>query len=444
MANEDIYGNKKAYERLGADWVALLEKPDGPSRRGKRKYYCKNKANLVYFEQLHKHFESRDTSYVRRRRVQQFLLFLTSTTEKDLAKCGREDVDELVAGGHKTHLTPASKSDFLKNVKWIWRVLFPVMDEEGRIDDTLVPYPVRHLTGRVERSGEKLRNDRLTFQDVTRLVTYFNNDARMQAYVTLALESLGRPQEICYTRIGDVELHDGYARVWVSSHGKEGVKFLQCIDAYPYLLKWMEQHPFQGDKEALLFYAGGEPRLPMRPNAINKHLRAACKHLGIEKSVTAYSLKRNGVTLSRLRGDTDAEIQHRAGWTSTKQLQTYDLSTPEDSFSGALAKRGLVDQEKAEIKMDAHACVCGAQVGFADRICRRCKRVVAGSRGVDLQAEPVIRKMLAVALEQPELSLAQVLDEWGAGQGARSRYRGRAQRSQDTCSSTAMPRSPPL
>ena len=57
-------------------------------RRGKRKYYCKNKANLVYFERLHKHFESRDTSYVRRRRVQQFLLFLTSTTEKDLAKCG--------------------------------------------------------------------------------------------------------------------------------------------------------------------------------------------------------------------------------------------------------------------------------------------------------------------------------------------------------------------
>jgi hypothetical protein len=147
------------------------------------------------------------------------------------------------------------------------------------------------------------------------------------------------------------------------------------------------QHPFQHDKEAFLFYSGTDRLSPLTPGTINKHLRAACRGLGLDKRVTAYSLKRNGVTLGRLRGDSDVEIQHRAGWTSTKQLQTYDLSTPEDSFVGELAKRGLGSQERTEIKVGPSECPCGALVGFADRICHRCKRVVCGC--VAIQNRPV-------------------------------------------------------
>jgi integrase len=226
MAEEDIYGNKKRYERMRADWSTLLKKLGGPPRLGKRRYYCRNQANLIYFERLHDHFESRDTSYVRRLRVLRYLLFLTNWTDKDLADCVRSDVDRLVAEGHKTHHTPTSKVDFLKAVKSIWKTLFPVLDEEGRVDDTVVPHPVRHLGCRVEKSRERLRNDRLSFDEIKQLVAFFSADPRMQAYVTLALESLGRPQEMCYTRVGDVELHEGYGRVWVRSHGKEGAKFL--------------------------------------------------------------------------------------------------------------------------------------------------------------------------------------------------------------------------
>ncbi len=40
----------------------------------------------------------------------------------------------------------------------------------------------------------------------------------------------------------DVELHDNYAKVYLSEHGKEGVHgFLRCIDSFPYLVRWLEE-----------------------------------------------------------------------------------------------------------------------------------------------------------------------------------------------------------
>ena len=203
----------------------------------------------------------------------------------------------------------------------------------------------------------------------------------------------------------------------MSSHGKEGTKFLQCIDSYPYLMKWYEQHPYQGDPEAFLFIARGEPYRCLTPPNINKKLKTACKRLGIQRNITAYSLKRNGVTFRRLRGDSDVEIQHVAGWTSTKQLQTYDLSNAEDSFRGQLARRGLIDaDEHAPVPQETKTCICGATVGFADRLCRRCKRVVDSKQiAEDVRADQEIREVFSLALAHPDRSFAEIIEEYRRG-----------------------------
>jgi hypothetical protein len=45
----------------------------------------------------------------------------------------------------------------------------------------------------------------------------------MQAYISLAVESLARPQELLYLKVRDVETHENYARISISEHGKEGI-----------------------------------------------------------------------------------------------------------------------------------------------------------------------------------------------------------------------------
>jgi len=101
--------------------------------------------------------------------------------------------------------------------------------------------------------------------------------------------------------------------------------------------------------------------------------------LKLNKPITCYSLKRNGVTFARLRGESDVEIQHRARWTSTKQLKTYDLSSQEDSFRIALAKRGLIKDDKyKEFLPRTKTCLfCGFdKIGFTEDTCPKCLHVI--------------------------------------------------------------------
>ncbi len=374
MAEDDIYGNKAKYERFLARIESITKKSS------RRRYYCKNPLNQQYFHKLIPHFEAKDLSYIRRNRVFNFLTMITYVIEKNLAECTRDDINTLVAFAHKVNKTTYSKSDAIKEIKIIWKVLFPEQDSQGRPDETLVPYVVRHLSRKVDKSKEKLRNDRVTWEEFQKVLHFFAHDKRIQAYLMLALESLGRPQEILYTKIKDYQFYDNFAKVWVSEHGKEGTGFLQCIDAYPYVLEWYQQHPFKQNSNAFFFInkKGRGNYAQLQNKYINQLLTHACKTLGIDKHITCYSLKRNGVTFRRQRGDSDVQIQHAARWTSTKQLKVYDMTTQEDALKIELQKRGMgVESTKEKIDSGAKVCLfCAHTNGFTAEFCTNCKRAL--------------------------------------------------------------------
>jgi hypothetical protein len=374
MAEDDIYGNKRKYERF-KDNLKTFSVP--PSNSGQRTYYCKNPVNLKYFKTLFLHFEANDLSFIRRNRIIHSFKFIVFSTPKDLGKCTRDDINKIMALMHIKNKSPESKRTFIKDLKYIWKNLFPEIDEKGRADETIVPYVVRHVTGKIDISKNKLRKDNPTWDEFEKLLDYFSSDPRIQAYLTLSQESLVRPQELLYRRIGEIQHYKWYAKILLSDHGKEGPGFLQCIDSYPYLLKWLNVHPQKNDSQAFIFVNTGNTNSlrQLKPGNINKMLRKACKDLKISKHITCYSLKRSGVTIRRLRGESDVEIQHVARWTSTKQLKTYDQSSQEDVFKMALQKRGMIpnDTLMAEIPESKTCAFCNEKAGYAETSCPKCK-----------------------------------------------------------------------
>ncbi|RJQ21360.1 hypothetical protein C4580_02355 [Candidatus Woesearchaeota archaeon] len=387
MAENDIYNSKEAYERMVRNLADFAE----PGRH--KVYVCKNRENLKYIEKLILHFEARDLSYVRRIRLFGMMKIVMHTTEKNLKDCTRDDIDRMVAFVNKQYKSPKSASDFKRDVKFIWKIILPDLDEKGRPDETVFPYVVRHLRQVIDKSRQKARTDRISWNDFEKLLIFFSKKPCVQAYLMVALESLGRPQELLWRRIKDVEHHDNCAKVHITDHGKEGTGILQCIDSYPYLTSWLNVHPFKKDPEAFLFV--NERGEQYRPAALNKHLRIACKKLGISK-ITCYSIKRNGVTFRRLRGDSDVEIQHAARWTSTKQLKTYDLSNQEDAFKLELVKRGLVkaDAGMEHLQPSAKACVfCKFSNKFTDDICVQCQRPLDRKKVAELEREREIKAL---------------------------------------------------
>lgn len=375
MPQNDIYNSEKKYSDFKDNIGDFLNPPKSGDYR--KKYYCQNKQNLTYFKRLFAYFEARDSSYIRRLRLLMSMKLICHVAKKDLKTFDRPEIDKIVAFMHTQYKSPKSKSDFLRDIKQLWKILFPENDEKGRPDETITPYPVRHLSAKIDKSKERLRQDRLTLEEFEKIVAFFSDDPRLQAYLMISFESLGRPQELLYTKVRDVELYDNYAKLWISSHGKEGTGFLQVIDSYPYLIKWLNTHPLKNKKDGFLFInleTGFGQQL--RPENINKHLKKALKHLKIDKPITAYSLKRNGVTMRRLRGDSDIEIQHAARWTSTKQLKTYDMSQQEDALKIQLAKRGMItDDAFKQYQPENKTCIfCNSINGFNEVVCDNCKR----------------------------------------------------------------------
>ncbi len=397
MAENDIYKNKEKYERYvrELDLFGILPE-QRPSRKlnkngkevnikgRKSPYYCRFKDNLQYFQIIFKYYDARDTSYIRRARQLTSLRLICHFAEKDLKDFTRDDIDNLVAwiNNNNFYKTCESREGIMRDIKWFWKVFFPEKDSQGRPDNTIIPYPVRHLKVAQDKSKEKRRIDKLSPDEIERIINFFTRDPRVQFYITLAVESLGRPQEILYTKIKDVELYDNYAKIWISEHGKEGTGYLQCIDSYPYLVKWLEHHPFKNDKDSYLFVNLGVQKTAsvkysqFTPFNLNKKLRFACKELGINKPITGYSLKRSGVTIKRLMGYSDVEIQKTARWTSTAQLKIYDLSTQDDVFKQQLIKRGLLkDDSVSKDTLQVKICdFCNTRNGFTSQMCSTCKR----------------------------------------------------------------------
>ncbi|MAG60771.1 hypothetical protein CL619_03215, partial [archaeon] len=254
MAKDDIYGNKRRYENLVSNLESFLEVPEIKKGRGKRKYYIKYKQNLKHFSKLCTHFEMKDLSFSRRVRVIGVLLFITSIVNKDLKDCTRDDINEIIAAMHKVNTTVSSKTSFIKNIKCIWRVLFPEKDHLGRDDETLCPYVVRHLSRKMDKSKETLRNEKYTIEEFQQIIKFFEKDPKVQAFITIMQETYARPQELLYLKIRDLQLFDNYGVARVSEHGKEGCKLIQFENlSYPYLLKWLGEHPLANDPNAFLF-----------------------------------------------------------------------------------------------------------------------------------------------------------------------------------------------
>jgi integrase len=380
MAREDIYNNKRSYEKFKTEGIKNFQVKTKAGIKGTRQYYCLNKQNIKFFAKLFKHFETVDLSYIRRNRLINHFKIVLSKAKDDLSsidkKGDREAIDEIIRFA-RTRMSPISVTYFIADLKVIWKVLFPVIDEKGRIDENASPYVVRHLKRTIDKSTQERRKDRLSIDEYLKVIDYLAKDIRMKLFVSLIYETFARPQELLRRTIGDVKLFENYATIDVSSGGKEGTKMLVVIDGYQDLRSWLNKHPLKNNSSSLLFITlkGNNRNRPLTIANINKSIRNACADLNIKKRITCYSFKRNGISDSLIRGESGKEIQTKAGWTSQKQLKTYDIASEQEVIKQILIKKGVIkaDAKNKSIAPTKKQCpFCNVYNDISNKSCDSC------------------------------------------------------------------------
>lgn len=380
MAKNDIYNSKILYENLKEK---ILN--GGYCKPGKTTIYTiKNPKNIEHFKKLIKELEYKDISYIRRIGYLKALKKVCHYTKKNLKDLSQDDVKDIINELNKVHKKITSRRDFVYYNRFIWKKLFPETDSKGRPDDKIIPY-AWSVEIHADKSQQEDKKDKFTQEEYSKIMNALNKDPRMQCFFSLLYESLARPQELCYLNVGDIELLDNYARLRVRSHGKEGPKTLQIIDGYYYLAEWLNKHPQKHNKEAALFVtlSRNSKTHRMTLHYANVLLGQTRKKLGIDKPITCYSFKRNGVTHQYIAGAPAQSIQKKAGWTSTKQLKTYDLSDQIDFLDQELIKRGIIKEEQQgqKIKVTFQQCaMCNAINPQGLEFCSQCKRPLDRNR----------------------------------------------------------------
>ena len=355
MARNDIYNSKDRWEK----YVKNFDNLHVIIKDRKRKYHVKNKDNIKYFYKLAKSFEVDDLSFIRRIRLVNLLKQLCFFIDKDLNDVSNEDIDDLILEIRKISSSIKSLESTQHEIKQIAKKIGIDGFNEFKI--------------RIDKSQERARLDKINYNEFNSLVKYFSNDPTMQILISLTFECLSRPQENLFIKLKNIEWSENYAIIKKTEHGKEGLKELQSMESFPYLLKLYQKHPKRNDSESYLFLNANKKQLTV--HAANKRLKIACKCLDIKKPVTLYTFKRFGVTHKRQNGVSDQEIQFTAGWTTTKQLyRTYDQSNQRDIFKIQRDRRfGNKDTIK-ETPKTKNCQFCGELIGFAESNCPKCLR----------------------------------------------------------------------
>jgi len=426
-AQDDIYNNKTRYAKLRSNLTSYLTPPSQADngKKGSRQYHIRNPANLNYFEKALMRVDSEGKSYIRRIQMCYALLILCHVVNKDLSKLSREDVDEASAFA-RTRLKPTDHAKWVREIKYIARIVVPEKDNKGRIDDQIVPYAFRHLKSKVDRSTER-KKETVSPDEAMGIIQWFRQDLRLQALLALAYESLARPQEILYLRNQDVKLFDNYSLISVSEHGKEGTKELLCTAkvSFPFVAKWYNEHPLRDKPDAFFFCNLGDTNKhgQMSPENVNKHIRDACKSLGINKRVSLYTFKRSGVSHRLMAGESANLIRHTAGWSDIRRLKDYDHTEQKDTYLLELYNQGLVTDDKLPTHLKGYQrknkkCLfCNHNNSVAEIMCTQCQRPLDRTA---ILAEEKKKDDRLIELEQQMTEIRAVLAKIASGQAALS------------------------
>jgi len=150
-----------------------------------------------------------------------------------------------------------------------------------------------------------------------------------------------RPSEICSMRIDSLkELEGGYEITVYDSKTKP--RNIPLVEHPEHLLRWIEHHPYQDDKQHALWLSKSTRKMnnPMVADVVNVKLKKAIERAGIKTTITPHCFRKTRATImftQKSKDDglifTDKEISLHFGWQLASvplRREEYDLTNQDD------------------------------------------------------------------------------------------------------------------
>lgn len=213
----------------------------------------------------------------------------------------------------------------------------------------------------------------ITDEDLRLVIRNGTRCSRDRAFLGVLHEAGLRSAEMLNLRLCDLEMKAD--KVVLHVDGKTGKRPVPIVLNVPYLIRWLEDHPFKDNPNSLLWVsvssnAKGEP---LFHHAARKLVLTAFKRAGVTKKHNLHWFRHSRASLYYGRM-TEGEMCDFFGWTKgSDMIKTYSHTKNEGAESAIFRIHGLKPLEQAE-KTLLQCAACGIPNEPGRQFCGRCGR----------------------------------------------------------------------
>jgi len=295
---------------------------------------------------------------------------------KPFKETTEEDIFAFIYHKKEKGLGPSSLRLYKIYVKSFYRNLYGLPSRQ-------YPDQVRNLNGGNTKRKIPIRpEDVITKEDVASLIKhclYY----RDEAIITVLYESGCRLGEFVNINIGHLKF-DKKGIVLVVS-GKTDERRIRLIESVVYIQRWIDNHPFKGEKDKPLWCSLRKPHQRVTRANIQALLTGLKKRSGFNKPMNAHAFRHSRITeLSKYL--TDAKLRVFAGWTPSSQMTgVYVHLSGKDLDDDLMRVAGIqIEEEKPKISplLERECPRCGTKNSVKNTFCGLCGLILDEKKAV--------------------------------------------------------------
>lgn len=203
--------------------------------------------------------------------------------EKRFEEADEQDIRRIVSifeGNEK--YSPWSKRDFKVAIRKFYTWLRGTKEYPPEVAWMKVHTKIRNA---------KTHEDMLTEEEVKKLIEHART-VQERAIISTLYESGCRIGELIYIKINQVKFDDYGAQLCVT--GKTGFRRVRVVSCVPYIVEWINKHPFKDDPKAYLWL--NRKLEPFYYTGFSQMLYRIAKRAGIKKRVNPHNFRHSRAT----------------------------------------------------------------------------------------------------------------------------------------------------
>mgnify|MGYP000028704536 CR=1 FL=1 len=223
---------------------------------------------------------------------------------------------------------------------------------------------------------DKLAREDLPTDDECKELLRSCGDSPMdKAMFAVHMESGTRIKELLSLQIKHVVI-DEYGAI-ISVDGKTGARKIRIVSSVPYLVKWINSHPYRDDRNHALFISTHNITFmgcSLSYHAFQARLKKYCKLAGIDKRVYSHIFRHKEIT--DLAGKlTEAESRIRHGWSKDSPMPSrYTHMNNQDVDNKMLEIFGVKKQAVEEEPKFIECHFCNIKHPVDTKYCEACAK----------------------------------------------------------------------